>query len=413
MKRLKLLLTLFSLLLAAAAAGSAPKQSDAGPWDLRQLEKAPQYETAASKTVGEGEHSVELSEVYYSGETWLGKPTRVFAYLAKPARPEEKRLPAVVLVHGGGGKAFPQWARMWAERGYAALAMDLAGNGPDGWRLPDGGPDQSDETKFKRLREGVKNAWSYQAVADVIRGISLLQSMKDVDPRRIGITGISWGGYLTCIVMSLDHRLRAAVPVYGCGYLHENSYWVPTLAALPEEERHTWIENFDPSRYLPRCRTPVLWMTGTNDFAYPLDSYQKSYRAMPGPRALCITVKMPHSHEAGWARPEIQLFLDAILRPQTLERGIAQVGVPVVEGKRVRVAYDSPSAVQKCQIHWTADLDKPWQAREWQSATGEVPTLNEASAALPEARPLVFFLTLTDIRGAVISTEHVTLPAAH
>ncbi len=44
-----------------------------------------------------------------------------------------------------------------------------------------------------------------------------------------------------------------------------------------------WVENFDPSRYLPGRKMPVLFVNGTNDFAYPLDSYQKSYRAARDP----------------------------------------------------------------------------------------------------------------------------------
>ena len=46
-----------------------------------------------------------------------------------------------------------------------------------------------------------------------------------MDRRRIGITGISWGGYLTCIVAGLDDRLKVAVPVYGCGFLGDDSVW--------------------------------------------------------------------------------------------------------------------------------------------------------------------------------------------
>ena len=70
---------------------------------------------------------------------------------------------------------------------------------------------------------GIRNVWSYHAVANVIRAVSLIRSFKAVDPSRVGITGISWGGYLTCIVAGLDERLAVAVPVYGCGFLHENS----------------------------------------------------------------------------------------------------------------------------------------------------------------------------------------------
>jgi dienelactone hydrolase len=398
-----------ALLLALAGNGMAEKTPGAGPWDLKALQKAPRCEVAGTETVLEGETKVSLSTLYYDGEPWMGKPTRVFAYYARPADAPEKKLPAMVLVHGGGGKAFPQWARLWAARGYAALAMDLSGNGPDGKRLPDGGPDQGDEWKFLHLKDGVKNAWTYQAVAAVIRAVSLLRALPEVDRDRVGITGISWGGYLTCIVMSLDGRLKVAVPVYGCGYLHENSVWVPTLAGLPAEERRTWIENFDPSRYLPRCRIPVLWMSGTNDFAYPLDSYQKSYQATRGPRALCVTVKMPHGHEAGWERPEIALFTDSVLR-RDHPAGLAQVSPPTAQDSAVHVAYDSSSPIREALIHWTTDLLLPWQQRDWKDAPARVVGLHDVEATLPDQRPVVYFITLTDVRGAVTSTEHVELP---
>lgn len=32
--------------------------------------------------------------------------------------------------------------------------------------------------------------------------------------------------YMTCIAAGLDNRFKAAVPVYGCGFLHENSVWL-------------------------------------------------------------------------------------------------------------------------------------------------------------------------------------------
>src|SRR5262249_55020089 len=141
-----------------------------------------------------------LRKLFYESEPVDGKPTRVFAYYAQPAKVEGK-LPAMVLVHGGGGKAFAEWPQLWAKRGYIALAMDLAGHGPDGRRLPDGGPDQKDvPNKLPPQKTDLKTIWSYHAVAAVMRGVSLLQDLPQVDPEKIGITGISWGGYLTCIV---------------------------------------------------------------------------------------------------------------------------------------------------------------------------------------------------------------------
>ncbi|MGV2338238.1 MAG UNVERIFIED_CONTAM: acetylxylan esterase [Planctomycetaceae bacterium] len=153
-----------------------------GPWDLPALKQTPAAEFGPADGL--------VRPVYYAGEPLQGKPTKVFAWYAQPAG--NGPFPAVVLVHGGGGKAFRDWALHWANRGYAALAMDLAGHGPDG-KLPDGGPDQSDETKFRVYADAeAREMWSYHAVAAVIRGHSLLAAQPSVDASRIGITGISW-----------------------------------------------------------------------------------------------------------------------------------------------------------------------------------------------------------------------------
>lgn len=407
--RLRILVGLV-LCLGVGSVFAAERPSPTGPWDLKALRKAPKIELGSPQALEEKgldgtPVKITLQTAYYEGEPLMGKPTRVFGYYARPEAVRGK-IPAVVLVHGGGGTAFPQWARLWAARGYAALAMDLAGKGPERMPLPDGGPDQSDDIKFRRLKDGVKNCWSYHAVAAVIRGASALRAMKEVDANRMAITGISWGGYLTSIVMSLDDRFKAAVPVYGCGYLHENSAWVPILNQLPADERAQWIQNFDPSSYLARCKVPALWMNGTNDFAYPLDSYQKCYRLPKSPRTLCVTVKMPHGHEAGWARPEIHWFIDSQLNKEGETKPLTTIQGAVSLGDRMKVAYDSDVAMRKAEIHWTTDLDKPWQQREWKTAPGRIVGLLEAEADLPKTKPAVYFMTLTDMRGAVVSTEH-------
>ncbi len=142
----------------------------------------------------------------------------------------------MVLVHGGGGKAFRDWAELWAKRGYVALAMDTAGCGPDG-PLADGGPDQTDATKFRDFTDTeISDMWTYHAVAAVIRGHSLLAALPEVDRSRIGVVGLSWGGYLTCIVAGLDDRLKVAVPVYACGFLGEDSFWKSTALVKMQPE---------------------------------------------------------------------------------------------------------------------------------------------------------------------------------
>jgi dienelactone hydrolase len=307
----------------------------------------------------------------------------------------------MVLVHGGGGTAFKEWAELWARRGYVALAMDLAGCGPDRKRLPDSGPDQGDKDKFQA--EQLRDFWSYHAVANVIRGVSLLAARPDVDARRIGITGISWGGYLTCIVAGLDDRLKVAVPVYGCGFLHENSTWLDIFEKMPAERRKLWVENFEPSRYLGQARMPVLFVNGTNDFAYPLDSYRKSYRLVKD-YALCVTVNMPHGHRQGWAPAEIGLFIDQHLRQG---KPLAHIASMKRDGQRVEVNFQATVPVKSAALHFTTDAG-PWKQRKWQTRPARVED-GAVQVELPEARPLVYFLTLTDERKVTVSTEHETL----
>jgi dienelactone hydrolase len=361
----------------------------AHPWDMEDLRRPPKMTVA--------EEGKPISTIYYEGEPFRGKPTRVFAYLARPQKAEGK-LPAMVLVHGGGGTAFREWAELWAKRGYVALAMDLAGRGPERKRLEDGGPDQGNPDKFGQ--EEVRDFWSYHAVANVIRGVSLVASLPEVDAQRIGVTGISWGGYLTCIVAGLDDRLKVAVPVYGCGFLHENSTWLDIFNKMPEEKRKLWVENFDPSRHLGNAKMPVLFVNGTNDSAYPLDSYQKSYRLVKD-RALCVRVRMPHGHPQGWAPVEIGLFVD-----QHLNKGKP---LPVVDsqkrtGKMVEVKFRSSTPVTAAALHYTTDAGA-WKDRNWQTVSAAVEG-NTIRAELPDARPLVYFVTLTDDRQAVASSEH-------
>jgi len=310
----------------------------------------------------------------------------------------------MVLVHGGGGKAFKDWAEHWAKRGYVAVAMDLAGNGPNG-RLADGGPDQSDKVKFHEFTEAeARDMWTYHAVAAAVRAHSLLRSLPEVDAERIGVTGISWGGYLTCIVAGIDPRFKVAVPVYGCGFLGDNSTWKDSsLARLAPESRALWLKLFDPSTYLDRARLPMLFVNGTTDFAYPLDSYRKSYQLVPERwRNISVVINRPHGHI--WTFPEVDLFVDSVLRKSP---PLMRIGSPNVRGRRMTVEVDRTDTLKQFSLCYTTNSGV-WQKRVWHEASAQL-SGRQLSAELPESRPLVAFMVTTDERGARVSSEHVEL----
>jgi dienelactone hydrolase len=380
----------------AGCVSPAKRQQAAGLWDRSEQWKAPPVTWGASTGL--------VQELYYQGEPRNGKPTRVFAYLARPAHSSQAKLPGVVLVHGGGGKAFSAWAEHWAQKGYVAIAMDLSGNGLNG-PLPDGGPDQSDQTKFRDFTvENARDMWTYHAIAAVVRAHSLLRSLPEVDPERTAVTGISWGGYLTCIVAGVDPRFKAAVPVYGCGFLGDNSYWKDkSLAAMNPSARELWLKDFDPSQYLSNVRCPILFVNGTTDFAYPLDSYQKSYRLVPDKlRFVSVAVDRPHGHI--WTFPEVDLFVSSVLK-----HGPPPVRISDLANTSGRVAakLNRNVAPKEANLCYTTDSG-PWQQRKWHFTPAQV-NGKEISAELPKTRPLVLFLALRDEENCHVSSEHLEI----
>ncbi len=388
---------LVSLLILFAAPASAQMPAT-GPWDLQAIR-------AADVKPEWGEVAGKAREVYYPGEPLGGKPTRVFAYYAKPAG--DGPFPAVLCVHGGGGKAFREWAEHWAARGYCALAMDLAGHGPKG-RLADGGPDQSDDVKFRDFDEKTaKERWTYHAVAAVLRGHTLLRSFPEVDAKKVAVTGISWGGYLTCIVAGLDDRLAAAVPVYGCGFLHESSVWKASrFDTMTADARARWVAAFDPSVYLPGVKCPIFFLNGTNDFAYPLDSTKKCFGLVPGEKALSVRVKLPHGHI--WTFGEVDAFVDSQLKGGD---PLPKLGAKIRDGETVTASFTVTGkvAVKAGQLHY-AIATGPWEKREWKSADAAVAE-GKVTAKLPAGRPLAYYVAVTDSRGLQVSTPHEILPA--
>lgn len=388
------LLLLVTLTSTAPVAAQKPA---AGPWDVKAI-RAAEVKPEWGDVVG------KAREVYYPGEPLHGKPSRVFAYYARPAAGDGP-FPAVLCVHGGGGKAFRDWAEHWARRGYCALAMDLSGNGPKG-RLPDGGPDQSDDVKFQDFDpKGVKDQWTYHAVAAVLRGHNLLRSFEEVDAKKVAVTGISWGGYLTCIVAGLDDRLAAAVPVYGCGFLHENSVWkAGRFDKMTAEQRDRWVSNFDPSRYLSGVTCPILFLNGTNDFAYPLDSYKKCFDLVSGEKALSVRVRLPHGHI--WTFGEVDAFIDARVKGGD---PLPKLAAMKRDGETVTTSVTGKATLKAAHLHY-APADGPWPRREWKSVPAEVKD-GTVTAKVPADRPLVFYLAVTDGRGLQVSTSHEILPA--
>ena len=371
----------------------------ASPWNIDALKVAPAAEAAPAYDEG------GVKAIFYDGLPWKGKPTKVFAFYGIPEVKERRKVPAMVLIHGGGGTAYVPWVKLWMSRGYAAIAMDTCGSMNGGGtkkRHDDGGP--SGWGGFDQVDEPLTDQWTYHAVADAVLAHSWIRSQPGVDAERTGLTGISWGGYLTCITAGVDDRFKFAAPVYGCGFITSNSAWLGAFAAMGPEKAERWRANWDPSVYLPQAKMPMLWVTGTNDFAYPMDSLQRSYRLTANDHFLAIRPRMPHGHGGAGENPEeIHMMADHYLKGGPPMPTVIQ---GKREGSKVSASFTSPAEVKSATLNFTTD-GGPWQKRLWKEAPAAI-NVGTIAADLPEGARAYYF-NITDSQGRVASSGHEEL----
>ena len=355
-----------------------------------------------------------VNPVFIEGEPWHGKPTRVFAWWGLPAGASaERKVPAMVLVHGGGGTAFARWVKTWNDRGYAAIAMDTCAKIPQGERdgkkhnrHPWSGPDGWGES-LAQIGEPEKDQWTYHAVSAVIRCHTFLRSRPEVDASRTGLTGISWGGYLTSIIGSVDSRYVFAVPVYGCGYLDINpeTWSKGFVARFGEEKTRAWFAQWDPKRFLGGARIPFMWCCGTNDRFYTLEAVQKSYELLgpSAPLSLSLKLRMPHAHPPAGDPKEITALADAYLKGGLPFPKITKA--ECADGK-LHGAFTAPGRkVVRAELLFTCSTDPIRMKREWKSEP--VADFNGAgSFTVPVPKDVVmFFANIVTDDGLVVSTR--------
>ena len=377
-------------------------------WDMDALSQTPQTWPASASDYDDAEVAPGITPLFYEGEVYTGMTTRVFAWVGIPTNGPGP-FPGMVLVHGGWGTAYQEWVQLWMDRGYAAIAMDTAGQvpvslgslswkhheyaGPEGW----GG--------FDQLGDPVTDQWMYHAVAAVIRGHSLLRSYPQVDTNRIGLTGISWGGIITCNTVAYDHRFAFAAPIYGCGFLGEDSSWLyTTFRPSGEAFSLAWLNLWDAGRYIGRSQTPMFFVNGTNDKHFRLGSWQKTYRQPDVDVTLCCKVRLAHSDVYGRV-PEVIAYADAMFQGGTPLVDITDVGR---SGQDVWLTYSPASDVASADLNYTTDGGM-WTGRYWQTVSAVLePSTRRVTAVIP-ANTTAWYFNLVNEDGMISSSPHEEL----
>lgn len=330
------------------------------------LETVPVWkEIPAFHATGEWE---DIRAITYDGACIGTKPTKVFAYIGYPENMTEK-VPAVVLVHGGGGVPYLTWVKMWNARGYAAIAFSTTndfpltvnagitedgskkeewGRGLFGAFAEEGYVDAPACDEMRNYEKPLDEQWMYHAVSSVILAHNILRADPHIDPLRIGITGVSWGGVITSLAIGYDTRFAFAVPIYGAGHLAE-SLGDMNLLFDPAFNRANWLaeDRFD------RVKFPVLWMCYNKDTGFSPTIHSMSYLDTVKNNADCrlaMIHKMGHAHTCAWKRYEPFAFADSVCR------GGKRLPTVVWDGDRPRI--DDPDGVEitACKLFW---LDAP------------------------------------------------------
>ncbi len=394
---LKKISLVFLLSLCFNCAGAGQQM-----WNVERLNNKPDV----YKAPGFSEPGVNA--LFFRGPDYQGRHTRVFAFIGMPEN-IVGLAPAVVLVHGGGGTACADWVRLWNSKGYAAIAIDTTGSVPDGQfpsrkKHDDGGPDGWGG--FEQIGHPMTDQWTYHAVSNIILAHSLLRSYNEVDRHNVGVTGISWGGYLACIAAGVDYRLAFAIPVYGCGFLQQDSDWSRRqFASMGRENANRWSQLWDPSSYLRECLLPVLWVSGTNDAFFPLSSYSRTYSLVRN-STLCIKPELGHSHADAFKVDEIYAFADSVSRGGQSPILFTRQGVT---GRTAWTHYGNVTMPQTATLVYTTD-SSAWKDRRWQQIPAKIDYIaSSISAVIPE-NAKVYFFNATDDRGLVFSSKHRGAP---
>ena len=218
---------------------------------------------------------IRLSEPEEQRTPGADGKTMIHGYVMKPAVYEEgKKYPAVLDIHGGPDcfYAYDFWFefQMLAARGMAVVFCDPRGSAGYGPQFNAAGI-----------------SWKQEAMDDLHAFLDAAVDRGFIDPDRIGCTGGSYGGYMTCrLIGRYPERYRAAVAQraltntgtsYGTGdmgFFYRGKDTAPILQELLNRVGTTPVSMAD------RIRTPLLLLHGEEDYRCTREQAEQMFIAM-------------------------------------------------------------------------------------------------------------------------------------
>jgi dipeptidyl aminopeptidase/acylaminoacyl peptidase len=200
----------------------------------------------------------------------------VDGFLMKPVGWEQgRKYPMVLSIHGGpAGMYGYDWFhefQVYAGRGWAVFFTNPRGSTGYG-------------EKFDR---GVQLEWGGKAYEDIMLGVdAVLAGNPWIDRDRLGVTGGSYGGYMTNWIVSHTNRFKAAVTLRSISNFisddgtRDGAYGHADDFGGDIFENHDLYWHYSPLRYAANVKTPTLILHSDNDFRVPIEQGEQWFRAL-------------------------------------------------------------------------------------------------------------------------------------
>jgi len=186
-----------------------------------------------------------------------------------------KTYPLVLSIHGGpAGQYGVDWFhefQVYAARGWAVFFTNPRGSTGYG-------------RKFQR---GIENQWGGKDYIDIMNGLNAAIAANPwIDPTRLGVTGGSYGGYMTNWIVGHTGRFKAAVTLRSISnfisddgtrdgaYGHRDDFDGDIF------QKHDLYWDRSPLKYVQNVTTPILILHSDNDFRVPLEQGEHGFRAL-------------------------------------------------------------------------------------------------------------------------------------
>jgi dipeptidyl aminopeptidase/acylaminoacyl peptidase len=189
-----------------------------------------------------------------------------------------KTYPALLYCQGGPQSAVSQFFsyrwnfQMMAANGYIVVAPNRRG-------LPTFGQEWNAQ---------ISGDYGGQNIQDYLTAIDVLKKEPTIDENRLGAVGASYGGYSVFYLAGV-HQKRFKAFIAHCGMFNLESQSAGTEefffvnhdlgASYWEKPVHKSFTQFSPHLYVDKWDTPIMMVTGANDFRIPYTESLQAFNA--------------------------------------------------------------------------------------------------------------------------------------